>query len=63
MVDHVKEKDTLRWSSGPVSNTAFGVIGGSLGAAAAAGLGPIILPFAVLGGVAGFLMSGETSED
>jgi hypothetical protein len=59
MADHAKMKTELKIPPASVANTAFGVIGGGLGAAAATGIGPIILPFAVLGGFAGFLMSSK----
>ena len=49
--------------SHPFANAAIGIIGGGLGAAAASAAWPIVLPFAALGGLAGYFLTNKIPSE
>jgi len=51
--------DTSKVKQHPVANAAFGMVSAGLGAAAAAGLGPIVVPALLAGGVAGYFLTNK----
>lgn len=47
----------------PAVNAAVGVMGAGLGAAAALGLSPIVIPAAVAGGIAGYFLTNKIPSE
>lgn len=54
-----RHRGAARVNLHPAANAAFGVVGGGLGAAAAAGVGPIVVPAAIIGGLAGYFLTNR----
>jgi hypothetical protein len=44
----------------PVANAGIGMLGAGLGTAAAVGVGPIVIPALVVGGLAGYFLTNQT---
>ena len=56
-------RDSFKVKQNPFANTAVGMVGAALGVAAAAGVGPLVVPAAVVGGAAGYLLTNKTPQE
>ena len=49
--------------SGPIANAAISAVAGGLGAAAAIPSAPVVIPFAIASGLAGYFLTNRTHAD
>ncbi len=56
-------KGVFLGKTGPIANAAISVVAGGLGAAAASPSLPVILPFAVVAGLAGYFLTNQIPSD